>query len=50
MSASAEELAQLKAWLRAMLQLIAAIEAREKAESSAELPEGTPPARLTRIA
>lgn len=49
MPASPAELAQLKLWLRAMQQLIEAIEARDKAAASAPEQDGAPPPRLTRI-
>ena len=43
------ELAQLKAYLHAMQQLIEAIEARDKAEQSATDASGAPPPLFARI-
>ena len=49
MPASAGELAQFKAWLRAMTQLIEAIEARDKAEQLVGRQDSAPAPRGARI-
>lgn len=49
MPASPGELTQIKAWARALVQLIEAIEARDKAEQSAPSNDGAPAARFARI-
>jgi len=50
MPASVGELAQVKAWARALVQLVEAIEARDRAEAAAAATNGAPPPRATRIA
>jgi hypothetical protein len=50
MPANDAELQQLKAYVTAMVQLIQAIEARNKVETEPALDVGTPPARMSRLA
>lgn len=50
MPANPAELAQIKAWARALVQLVEAIEARDKAEAAAGSWDGAPPSRPARIA
>jgi len=49
MPANAAELEFFKKWARAMLQMIEAIEARDKAEASAPSTDAAPGPRLSRI-
>jgi hypothetical protein len=49
MPANAAELAQIKLWARALVQLVEAIEARDKAEQSATDASGAPPPLFARI-
>lgn len=44
------ELAQIDAYARALVQLVAAVKAREKAGSAEQSDTGEPPPRFSRIA
>lgn len=50
MPASPVELQQIKLWASALLQLVQAVEARDKAESLLPTNDGAPIPRITRIA
>jgi hypothetical protein len=50
MPANAAELLQIKAWARALVQLVEAIEARDKAELAGGNRDGGPAPRPSRIA
>jgi len=49
MPANPAELAQVKAWARALVQLVEAIEARDAAERASTTRDGAPAPRSARI-